>query len=125
VSRKFTDTWTSSEMEITMLHISQSTTKKDYQFYFNLLKEQVLKGNVSNFNYAVFYDNYLYRNKKGTYYGQQMKFNSKTGNLKCARVEDIDNVDKRRAEIGLPPLWVWCELHNIELPENYQNKQNY
>jgi tetratricopeptide (TPR) repeat protein len=122
VDRELTDTWTSYEMEVAILHISQSITKEDYQRYFQLLKEQVLQGNVSNFNYAAFYDNYLYRNKKGTYYGQQMQYHQKTGKRKCARIEDVNNVDKRRAEIGLPPLWIWCELHSIELPEGYQKK---
>jgi hypothetical protein len=34
-------------------------------------------------------------------------------------IVDIKNVDKRRAEIFLPPLWVDAILWNFELPEDY------
>lgn len=120
VNRAITDTWTSNEMEVVIIHTSQSTTKEDYELYFNLLKEQVLKGNISNVQYAVCYDNYLYRHEQESYYGQQIEFNPQTGSLKCAPIDDIQHVDQRRAEIGLPPLWVWGKISNIELPEEYK-----
>lgn len=120
VSRAKTDTWCSNEMEMVIIHTMQQVKKDEFQLYFQLLKEQVLKGNVSNLQYAICYDNWSYNYGKGSCYGQQAEFNPQTGSFKCAKIVDVKNVDKRRAEIGLPPLWVWSEIHKVELPDGYK-----
>lgn len=35
---------------------------------------------------------------------------------------DIEQVDERRAEVGLPPLWYMNKVHNWDLPEGYTGK---
>jgi hypothetical protein len=37
-------------------------------------------------------------------------------------ISDIVNVDKRRGELGMPPLWYLREVYGIQPPENYPNK---
>ena len=37
-----------------------------------------------------------------------------------APIKDIKNLDKRRAEMGLPPYYIYAKLLNIVLPEGYK-----
>ena len=123
INRCFTDTWTSDEFIMLLIHSAQSLdNQKDKDFFFEQLLKHVDLGNLNNTQYALIFDNIRYRNKQGTLYGLQIQRNPKTGERECAKIEEITNVDVRRAEIGLPPLWVWCELHKINLPKEYQRK---
>ena len=120
IKRALTDTWESNEFIVMLIHCSQSLlNQQETDLFFELLKKQVDFGNLNNVQYAVMFDNNKYRNKEGTLYGQQLILNPKTGERELAKIEDIKNVDIRRTELGLPPLWVWCQLHNIKIPKEY------
>ncbi len=43
-----------------------------------------------------------------------------TNQFKEYPIKDIKNVDKRRAEFGLPPLWYMEKIYGIELPIEYK-----
>jgi hypothetical protein len=123
LKRALTDTWESDEFIIMLIHCSQSlSNQQETELFFNLLKKHVDLGNLNNIQYAMMIDNNRYRNKQGTLYGQQFQTNPKTGEKELSTIEDIKNVDSRRAELGLPPLWVWCELHNLKIPKDYNRK---
>lgn len=36
-------------------------------------------------------------------------------------ITDVQNVDKRRKEVGLPPLWYLNEIYGTQLPTDYQS----
>ncbi|MBC8757136.1 hypothetical protein H2O64_20875 [Kordia sp. YSTF-M3] len=41
-------------------------------------------------------------------------------------ITDVQNVDKRRKEVGLPPLWYLNEIYGTQLPAGYQSdKTNF
>ena len=48
-----------------------------------------------------------------------LSFDPETGKHFCVEIEDVSNVDKRRAEIGLPSVRVFCKKYNITPPANY------
>lgn len=123
LKREVTDSWESNDFLVMLIHCSQSlTNQQETDLFFDLLKKQVNEGNLSNLQYASIIDNNRYRSKKGSLYGQQFRINSKTGERELTLIEDIQNVDNRRLELGLPPLWVWCELYNIQVPIDYKKK---
>ncbi|MFT5725571.1 MAG: hypothetical protein ACI9JN_002696 [Bacteroidia bacterium] len=41
------------------------------------------------------------------------------GKIISSEILDIKNIDKRRAEIFLPPLWVDAFIYGFKLPEGY------
>lgn len=128
LNREKIDAWNGYFAFMALVHLAQSTevyshNKKvcDSLFYqlMDLLKKEVIRGNLHPDDFAVIYDAaYSYRHNK-SYYGRELTLNPKTGLNSCFPVEDVDNVDARRAEIGLPPLWTFCKIYNIKLPENY------
>ena len=68
--------------------------------------------------YASVYDIVYWFNYGKSYYGRQLTFDPETGKHRCVEVEDAAAVDKRRAEIGLPPVWAFCKKYNITPPAN-------
>lgn len=68
-----------------------------------LLRHQVTKGNLHPEDYAHLYDATYYHTHGKSYYGT----------LKGIEIHRYKKVDKRREEIGLPPLWVYIKLHDI------------
>jgi tetratricopeptide (TPR) repeat protein len=108
-----------------LIHTAQSTTKEDYEEYFKLLWQQVERGNVHLIDYVTCFDNvYARMNKfKKCYYGKQCEL-KKDGKLYILPVDDIEDIDNRRAKIGLPPLWVWCKQYNLVPPAGYAMPEN-
>ena len=82
-------------------------------------KKEVLKGNLHPDVYASVYDIVYWFNNNKSYYGRQLSFDPETGKHFCVEIEDVSNVDKRRAEIGLPSVRVFCKKYNITPPANY------
>jgi tetratricopeptide (TPR) repeat protein len=111
--------WTNFNLLRMVLHTAQSATKKDFEEYFKLLWKQVEEGNFILENYASIFDNCYNRvYGKDYFYGGQ-SIRKKDGKVYMSPVEDVKNVDERRAKIGLPPLWVWCKKYNLVPPEGY------
>ena len=86
----------------------------------DLLKKEVLKGNLYPDVYASIYDIVYWFNYHKSYYGRQISFDQKTGKNYCVEIDDPIGVDVRRAEIGLPPVWAFCQKYNITPPANYK-----
>lgn len=119
--RKDIAAWNGQLIEITLIHAVQSTPKKDFNHIMSLLKKEVEKGNIHPIVYATIYDacRCLNHKMKFSYYGQYAEgfFSNKP---QCVNVEDVEHVDERRAAIGLPPLWAWCDYYKIAYPKNYK-----
>lgn len=45
--------------------------------------------------------------------------------LEESPIEDIENVDKRRALVGMPPLWYMGVTQGIKLPDGYKPNKDY
>ena len=72
--------------------------------YLSLLKESVEEGGSEGWYLAFLEDRILMRTNKKQKYGSQLIQNKETGEYKLYQVEDPENLNKRRAEIGLEPI---------------------
>src|SRR5690606_13161447 len=92
---------------------------KVFDFLDSTLKAEVMAGRVSNDTYASLVGRaYTYTSGLPQLYGT--KFRSIGGNYELEyAIDDIANVDKRRAEIFLPPLYKSALFYGFDLPEGY------
>lgn len=68
------------------------------------MRNAVKNGIASNSSLALLEDRVALRQGKKQIYGSQIGFDSETKLYYVMPLEDPDNVDKRRAEVGLQPL---------------------
>jgi len=54
-------------------------------------------------------DRILMRNNKDQIYGSQANWDNKLGKMKIHPIEDVENVNKRRAALGLEPIEEFVE----------------
>lgn len=124
LDRKHVDVWNSQLLQIALVHCAKALGLKEYArdtLYtgmMELLKQEVLKGNLYPDVYASVYDIVYWFNYGKSYYGRQLTFDPETGKHRCVEIEDAATVDKRRAAIGLPPVWAFCKKYNIVPPAN-------
>jgi hypothetical protein len=79
----------------------------DYEYqkkYFPLIDEAKKKGEIEPRHVALLEDRILMREGKKQIYGSQLKRNDQTGKYELWPVEDEENLDKRRAAVGLEPI---------------------
>jgi hypothetical protein len=88
-------------------HSNQATQEK----YLPMMKEAVKKGHARASSFALLQDRVATGQGKMQIYGSQVLKDS-TGNY-VDPIEDVDNVDKRRAEVGLQPLAEYLKQWNI------------
>lgn len=94
--------------------------------YLPMMREAVAKGNARAGNLALLEDRVALGQGKNQIYGSQIGRNLETGEMYVSPLQDPDNVDKRRTEVGLQPLhdyisrWnlTWdVEEYKMKLPE--------
>lgn len=111
-----------SALFLVIQHADLETQKK----YLPMMKEAVTKGNASPASLALLIDRIEIREGRKQIYGSQIGTNPTNKTLYVLPLVDPDNVDKRRAEVGLGPIaeyvknWnlVWdVEKYKSELPE--------
>ena len=81
----------------------QHTSLKTQEKYLPLMREAVNKGNANGRDLALLEDRVAMRQEKKQVYGTQIRMD-KDGGYFLFPIEDPDNVDKRRALVGLEPL---------------------
>ena len=85
-----------------------------WNFFKPFIDEEINKGNVRKWFWAMFDDDASIANKQqqiyGLYYTQ----------LDDYPIIDIENVDKRLKSVGLPPLWYMNKILGVKLPEGYK-----
>ncbi|MFZ4929244.1 DUF6624 domain-containing protein [Chryseobacterium sp. Mn2064] len=111
-----------SALFLVIQHSDLETQKK----YLPMMKDAVVKGNASSGSLALLIDRIEIREGRKQIYGSQIGSNPNNKALYVLPLIDPDNVDKRRAEVGLGPIseyiknWnlVWdVEKYKSELPE--------
>ncbi|NUY82695.1 hypothetical protein HUK80_17465 [Flavobacterium sp. MAH-1] len=94
---------------LTIQHADQATREK----YMPMLREAAKKGDLPNSSYALLKDRTdLGQGKKQTY-GSQIVTDPDTGKSYVRPLEDPENVDKRRATVGLQPMAEYVKRWNI------------
>ncbi|HEY9045961.1 MAG TPA: DUF6624 domain-containing protein [Ohtaekwangia sp.] len=88
------------------------------QKYLPMMRDAVKKGNAEARSLALLEDRVALRTGGKQIYGSQIGLNEETGKYYISPLQDPDNVDKRRASMGLPPLadyaQSWGIVWNVE-----------
>ena len=107
----------------TLFLVIQHADIKTQQKYLPMMREAVKKGNASSGSLALLEDRVALREGKKQIYGSQIGRNTKTNNFYVEPLEDPDNVDKRRSEVGLGTLSDYVKNWNINWNvEEYKKK---
>ncbi|QCK16382.1 DUF6624 domain-containing protein [Mangrovivirga cuniculi] len=82
--------------------------------YIPLLEESVKKGESSGSHLALLVDRIEMRNGRPQIYGSQITSDSETGESRVYDLVDPQNVNSRRAEVGLGPLEEYARRFGVE-----------
>jgi hypothetical protein len=96
----------------TIWGVIQHADVKTQQQYLPIIREALKAGNAKGPQVAMLEDRVAMRTGKKQIYGSQV-INDKAGNYYIGPLEDPDNVDKRRAEVGLGPIATYAKRWNI------------
>ena len=100
----------------------------DYEYqkkYFPLMNEAMKKGEIEPRHLALLEDRILMREGKKQIYGSQLKRDEATGKYELWPIEDEENLDKRRASVGLEPIAEYLKNFGITYiaPRKAPNKK--
>ena len=82
--------------------------------YLPLLQESVKNGESRGSNLALLEDRILMRQGKKQIYGSQIRTDPETGEAYVYPIEDPENVNKRRAEVGLGTIEEYAKRFGID-----------
>lgn len=114
------------QANMTLFLVIQHADLPTQQQYLPMMREAVKNNKASGSNLSLLEDRVALREGRKQMYGSQIGRDRETGKFYISPLEDPDNVDKRRAEVGLGPLadyvkrWdiVWdVEAYKKQLPE--------
>ena len=88
----------------TLFLVIQHSPIEVQQKYLPMMREAVKKNNAQPSSLALLEDRVALRTGKRQIYGSQIGRNPETGEFYVSPIEDPENVDKRRAEVGLGKL---------------------
>ncbi|MCT4664972.1 MAG: hypothetical protein N4A45_07030 [Flavobacteriales bacterium] len=90
-------------------------TKLENQLkYLPMIREAYKEGNVSSTQLSFIEDQVALKQRNKQIYGSQLGRDSITGKPFLLPVEDPENVNKRRHEIGLPKIEIFLSVWNIQ-----------
>lgn len=98
----------------TLFLVIQHADLKYQQKYLPVMREAVKNGNANAGNLAYLEDRVALREGRRQIYGSQSAKNKKTNKMYISPMIDPDNVDKRRAEVGLGTMAEYAAKMNIE-----------
>lgn len=91
-----------------------------WSFFRPYINEGIENGKIRKEFWARYEEEESIRKNKEQIYGFY------TNQFDLYPITDIQNVDKRRKEVGLPPLWYLNEIYGVQLPTGYQSdKTNF
>lgn len=117
----------------TLFLVIQHADQKTQEKYLPMFREAVQKGNAKPADLALMEDRVALRQGKRQTYGSQIGMDPETGAFYVSPLDDPDNVDKRRAAMGLQPIadylmhWniTWdVEAYKKQLPEIEAKRKN-
>ena len=92
------------EGNATLFLVIQHTNIKTQSKYLPMMQDAVKKGNARAASLALLEDRVALRQGGKQIYGSQISRNDKIGKYYVMPLEDPDNVDKRRQQVGLGPI---------------------
>ncbi|MNJ86014.1 hypothetical protein D3C87_34960 [compost metagenome] len=118
----------------TLFLVIQHADQKTQEHYLPIMREAVAKGNAAGSSLALLEDRVALGQGKKQIYGSQIGMLHETNENYVLPLEDPDNVDKRRAEVGLGKLqdyveyWgmTWdVETYKKNLPRYEEEQKKY
>ncbi|MCD4793015.1 MAG: hypothetical protein K8R54_07285 [Bacteroidales bacterium] len=106
------------ESNITVWLVIQHAPLETQEHYLPYLQESVKKGESRGRDLAYLEDRILMLNGKPQKYGSQFMNDPKTGEFIFYEIEDPENINKRRAEVGLDPIEEYMKRNNIKWRNN-------
>lgn len=94
--------------------VIQHSDLKVQEKYLPMMREAVKNGKAHGSSLALLEDRVALRQGKKQIYGSQIGMDPETKTYFVDALEDPDNVDKRRAEVGLQPLAEYVKHWNIK-----------
>lgn len=107
----------------TLFLVIQHSPLKTQEKYLPMMREAVKKGNASANSLAMLEDRVALGQGKKQVYGSQIYRDEKTNLFYVAPLIDPDNVDKRRAEVGLGPIAGYVKNWDIQWNVEEYKKQ--
>ncbi len=98
-----------STLFLLIQHADLATQEK----YLPMMRDAVTKGNAQGSSLALLEDRVLMRNGKRQIYGSQIGRDQDSGAYFVSPLEDPDNVDERRASVGLGTLAEYIAFWNL------------
>lgn len=98
----------------TLFLVIQHSDLKYQQKYLPMMREAVKNGNATPANLAYLEDRVALREGRKQIYGSQVARNKNTNKWYVSPLADPDNVDKRRAEVGLGTMAEYAAKMNVE-----------
>jgi hypothetical protein len=103
--------------------VIQHSNLETQEKYLSMIREAVKKGSADPANLALLEDRVALRQGKKQIYGTQLAYDETTGESYVQPLEDPDNVDNRRAAIGLEKLQDYLSGVGMKWdPEEYKKK---
>jgi hypothetical protein len=98
----------------TLFLVIQHSDIKTQEKYLPMMREAVKNGKAPGSSLALLEDRVLLRQGKRQIYGSQIGMDSETQKYYVLPLDDPENVDKRREEVGLQPLAEYVNIWEIE-----------
>lgn len=108
-----------SALFLVIQHADHKTQKK----YLPIMREAVNQNKANPSHLAMLEDRVALGEGKKQVYGSQIGMDQKTGKYYVSPLEDPDNVDKRRADVGLGPLSEYVRNWQLEWNVEEYKKQ--
>jgi hypothetical protein len=103
-----------SNGNLTLFLVIQHADLASQEKYLPMLREAVKNKKASASNLALLEDRVALRQGKKQIYGTQIERDKVTNSYYISPLEDPDNVDKRRAAVGLQPLGEYVKQWQIK-----------
>jgi hypothetical protein len=108
---------------LTLFLVIQHSPYAIQKKYLPMMRAAVASKQASSYNLALLEDRVALAEGKKQIYGSQVRLEQQGGKGSILPLEDPDNVDKRRAEVGLGPLAEYLKEYGIEWDVEAYKKQ--
>lgn len=108
---------------LTLFLVIQHADLETQEEYLPMMREAVKNGNASSRNLALLEDRVALGKGEKQIYGSQVNRDQETGEYYVLPLIDPDNVDKRRADVGLGPIQDYISFWGMTWDvEDYKKK---
>ena len=94
--------------------VIQHADLKTQEYYLPIIRNAEKRGEILSSNLAILEDRICMRTGKKQIYGSQGFTDAQTGKKYIYPIRDLDNLDRRRNKMGMPPMQDYVKGWNLE-----------